>query len=136
MAEDPHGTKNCPTPIYFKCLIYKKIPQVAPSAEAQNAPQGYKETRSSLFGTVDCFRDSDEVLRSMDPRMGTSYPTYSLPQNRYTLFLVKGLEKSMPEHNIKEYLGILGIAVQSMLQLRFKCRNLDVVEDRLSHRTS
>ena len=59
-----------------------------------------------------------KVLKSMDRSEGVAFHTYSFPEDRCTRLLVKDLSKNMPEQDVREELEILGIPVQSVLQLR------------------
>ena len=47
--------------------------------------------------TADCFRATVKELRYMEPSGGMAFHTYSLPEDRCTRLLVKGLGKNMPE---------------------------------------
>ena len=67
--------------------------------------------------TADCFRATVRVLRSIDASKGLAFHTYSLPEDRCTKLLIKGLGKNMPEQDVREELEILGIPVHSVLQL-------------------
>ena len=80
--------------------------------------------------TADSFRATVKVLRSIDENKGVAFHTYSLSEDRCTRPLVKGLGKNMPEQNVREELEILGIPVQSVLQLRSQRRDPDPAKDR------
>ena len=80
--------------------------------------------------TADCFRATVRVLRSIEASKGVSFHTYSLPEDRCTRLLIKGLGKTMPEQDVREELEILGITVQSVLQLRSQRRDPDPAKDR------
>ena len=69
------------------------------------------------------------VLRSIDASKGVAFHTYSLAEDRYTRLLVKGLGKNMPDQDVREELEILGIPVQSVLQLRSQRRDPDPAKD-------
>ena len=58
------------------------------------------------------------VLRSIDASKGVAFHTYSLPEDRCTRLLIKGLGKNMSEQDVREVLKILGIPVHSVLQRR------------------
>jgi hypothetical protein len=77
--------------------------------------------------TADCFRATVKVLRSMDPSEGVAFYTYSLPEDRCTRLLVKGLGKNMPEQDDMEELEI---PVQLVLQLCLQRRDPDPAKDR------
>ena len=76
------------------------------------------------------------VLRSIDASKGVAFHTYSLAEDRYTRLLVKGLGKNMPDQDVREELEILGIPVQSVLQLRSQRRDPDTARTGSPHRTS
>ena len=80
--------------------------------------------------TADCFRATERVLRSMESSKGVAFHTYSLPEDRCTRLLVKGLGKNMLEQDVREELEILGIPVQLVLQLRLQRRDPDPANDR------
>jgi Associated with zinc fingers. len=70
------------------------------------------------------------VLRFIDASKSAGFHTYSLPEDQCTRLLVKDLAKNMPEQDAREELEILGIPVQSVLQLRSQRRDPDPAKDR------
>ena len=50
-----------------------------------------------VLHTADCFRATVRVLRSIGTSKGVAFHTYSLPEDRCTRLLIKGLCKNMPE---------------------------------------
>ena len=72
------------------------------------------------------------VLRSVDASKGVAFHVYSLPEDRCTRLLIKGLGKNIPEQDVRKELEILGISVQSVLQLRSQRRDPDSANDRFT----
>ena len=76
--------------------------------------------------TADCFRATVRCSgRSMQSK-GVAFHIYSLPEDRCTRLLIKGLGKNIPEQDVREEVEILGIPVQ----LSSQRRDHDPVEDR------
>jgi len=59
-----------------------------------------------------------------------SFHTFSLPEDRCVLLLVKNLGKGMPESAVREELESLNIRVQGVMQLRSGRRDQDPAKDR------
>ena len=61
---------------------------------------------------------------------GVSFHTFTLPEDRFALLLVKNLGHGMPESDVREELGNLGIHVEGVTQLRSGRREQDPTKDR------
>jgi hypothetical protein len=66
--------------------------------------------------TVVGFRATVSALRSLDGSKGAF--TFSLPEDRSILLLIKNLDRHMPVEVVREKMESLGICVQEVLQLR------------------
>ena len=62
---------------------------------------------------------------------GVSFHTFTLPEDRCVLLLVKNLGRGIPESVVREELEALDIHVQAALQLRSGRRDQDPTKDRL-----
>lgn len=60
-----------------------------------------------------------------------SYHTFSIPEDRCVLLLIKNLGRQMPEDVVREELEALGICVQGVLQLRYGRRDQNVSKVRV-----
>ena len=62
--------------------------------------------------TADGFRGAVNALRALNIESGVSFHTYSLPEDRCVLLLIKNLGRRMPESVVLEELRSLDIHVQ------------------------
>jgi len=80
--------------------------------------------------TADGFRATVNAMRSLDPREGVSFHTFTLPEDSCVRLLVKNLDRGMPESVVLEKLKSLNIRVQGVTQLRSGHRDQDTAKDR------
>lgn len=64
-------------------------------------------------------RAAVRAMRSLDGSKGVSYHTFSLPDDRCLLLLIKNVGRQMPEDVVWEELEALGICVQGVLQIHY-----------------
>jgi len=64
--------------------------------------------------TADGFRASVSTLWSLDGKVGVSFHTFTLPEDRCVRLLVKNLGRDMPESVVREELESLNIRVQGV----------------------
>jgi hypothetical protein len=77
----------------------------------------------------DGFTAAVSALRSLDGKSGVKFHTYLLPEDRCLRLLIKNLSKWMPEGDVLEELGSLGIRFQGVMLLRSGRRDLDPAKD-------
>jgi len=80
--------------------------------------------------TADGFRAAVSALRSLDGKEGVSFHTFTPPEDRCALLLVKNLGRGMPESVVREELESLNICVQRVTQLRSGRRDPEAAKDR------
>ena len=118
-GKDKHGPSLRDTGV--EC---KELPRVAQGEDwwRRQCQDAGRQARH-VPNTADCFMATVKVLRSMDPSEGVAFQTHSLPEDRCTRLLVKGLGKNMSEQDVREELEILGVPVKSVLQLHSQLRD-------------
>ena len=80
--------------------------------------------------TTNCFRAVVSALSSLDGEVCMRLHTFTLPEERCVLLLVKNLERVLPKSVVREELEALEIHVQAVMQLRSGRRDQDPAKDR------
>ena len=89
-----------------------------------------KNGRLMVFpSTADGFQAAVSAVRSLDGKEGVSFHTFTLPEDRCVMLLVKNLGRGMPESVVREELESLSIRVHGVTQLRSGCRDQDHAKD-------
>jgi hypothetical protein len=70
-----------------------------------------------VTSTAKGFRVAVSSLRTLDGKEGVRIHTFTLPEDRCVLFLVKNMGRGMPESVVIEELESLNISVQGFTQL-------------------
>ena len=81
-------------------------------------------------GITDGFGATVSALRSLDGSKDESFHTFSLPEDRCVLLLIKNLGRQMTESIVQEELEAMGIRVQGVMQLCSGRRDKDATHDR------
>jgi hypothetical protein len=120
----PPGERSNKTPVYVSGVRdVRKFLDWVRAKSGYLAAQMKNEYVMLVPETADGFRTTVSALRSLGEGEGVSFHTFSLPEDRCMLLLLKNLGKRMPETDIREELESLHIQVQAAMQLRSRRRD-------------
>jgi hypothetical protein len=126
----PLGERRNKTPVYVsgEKKLRSFLEWVRTKSATKLVAQMKGEYLMMVPKTAEGFRNTVSPLRSHG--QGASFHTFSLPEDRCVLLLLKNLGKRMAEAEINGELEALRIHVQAVMQLRSRRLDQDVVKDR------
>jgi hypothetical protein len=128
----PASERHNKTPIFVSGVCHTRgfLTWLRTQCPSSLSAQPKAEKPMIVPGTADSFRATVSALRSLDGSKGVSFHTFSLPEDRQVLLLIKNVGRQLPESVVREELEALGICAQGVMQLRSGRRDLAASKDR------
>jgi len=112
----PAGQRPNKTPIFISGITETRVflAWLRASCPGGLTAQLKSEKLMVVPSTADGFRAVVSALRSLDGKDSVSFHTFTHPEDRCALLLVKNLGRGMPESVVREELESLNICVQGV----------------------